>query len=106
MTDATCTPPGRWQPQHQRRAAEVAKVRWYATAGRVSLMAGGAVLAFARHNGKTGPDQSRWILQIGGWEWRICEDPPVYHHAKLFLTRTGAQIEADDIVAAAVDWRR
>ena len=46
----------------------------------------------------------RWILQVPGWEWAAADRPNAFHVGKTFMTRTGAQIEADDIIASAKEW--
>ncbi len=101
MTTAT-VPAGRWQHSARRRAAGSSPT-WYTSPDRLTLSSGSYVLATVRSNGREGAEL-RWLLQVFGWEWRVCADPPAYHHAKTFRTRSGAQVEADDIVAGAGEW--
>lgn len=65
-------------------------------------MSGNVVLADVRSNGLTGAER-RWLLRVAGWEWRVSDGG--YHHAKAFLTRAGAEIEAEDIISSAASWR-
>jgi len=105
MSNLSTMPAGRWEPMARKRAvAAAADAIWHNAPGRVSLIHGNAVLAWARTNGCAGADQ-RWLLRLSGWQWHICHDPLDYHHAKRFLTRIGAKIEAEDIIAGAAEWR-
>lgn len=98
------TPPGRWQPHALRRVVAIEAPIWHAApGGSLALMAGAHVLATVRSNRKEGAAQ-RYLLQVPGWEWRSCAEPAEHSHAKRFMTRAGAQIEAEDIVAGAKDW--
>lgn len=99
----TTVPAGRWQHLQRRRAAATANPQWYTKPQSLHLMSGQVPLATVRSNGRAGAEE-RWLLQVSGWEWQIHDDPSVYHQAKAFRSRAGAQIEAEDIVAAASDW--
>ena len=95
--------PGRWLPNARLRVMNSANPVWHASPGKLALVSGDRVLASVRSNGQDGA-KLRWILQVPGWEWAAADRPNAFHVGKTFMTRTGAQIEADDIIASAKEW--
>jgi hypothetical protein len=102
--DTATTPAGRWVSRiNLSRAAVMESIVWHTQPGVLRCSAFGSLIAVVRSNGRQG-EEERWLLRVEGWEWRIGNNPPVFHQAKAFMTRTVAQIEANDIIAGAATW--
>lgn len=103
MSDTSMCPPGRWEGSARRRAAWVAAPRWYTGPDRLTFSAGNTVLATVTSNGADGAD-ARWVLRVTGWQWRVDPGHDLFMATKPFMSRSGAQLEAEDIIAAAAEW--
>ena len=100
MTDnpnpVAVVPAGLWQDTARRRAAAIRGAQWHTQPDRATLLAGHYPLAAAARR-----SDGRWLLSIPGWRWRVTENPDTFSDVRVFATKAGAMLEADDILEAA-----